>query len=162
MKETLMKTNALNPGISRASDEPTQSHPQRALYKEAYVKTMMTLLPAIMKTAPLVSKTVAHETAMLGPGFTFAIDIDGFGRAITFKQTGASWSVVHDVEPDFIIEFRDLDYAFDVFSGKTSLKQALAARLFATHGPNSKGVAITYLFSAVLQTFFCWRNSYRK
>lgn len=149
-------------GISRAASEPTQSHPQRALYKEAYVNTMMKLLPAIMKTAPYVSKTVAHETAELGPGFTFAIDIDGYGRAIMFKQTGGSWSTVKDVEPDFVIEFRDLDYAFDVFAGNISLKQALAARLFATHGPNSKGVAITYLFGAVLQTFFCWRGAYRK
>ena len=40
-----------------------------------------------------------------------------------------------------MIEFRDLDYAFDVFSGAISLKEALAARLFATHGANSKGVA---------------------
>lgn len=58
--------------------------------------------------------------------------------------------------------FRDLDYAFDVFSGAISLKEALAARLFATHGANSKGVAITYLFDTVLHTFFCWRSAYRR
>lgn len=148
-------------GISRAASEPTQSHPERALYKRTYVNTMMMLLPAIMKIAPHVSKTVAHETIVLGPGFVFAIDIDGFGRAIAFQQSGSSWSPVENIEPDFVIEFRDLDYAFDVFSGAISLKEALAARLFATHGPNSKGVAITYLFSAVLQTFFCWRSAYR-
>lgn len=148
-------------GVRTPSQKPTRSHPERALYKRTYVNTMMTLLPAIMKIAPQVSRTVAHETRMLGEGFTFAIDIDGFGRAIAFRQEGASWTPVKADEPDFIIEFRDLDYAFDVFSGKISLKDALAARLFATHGPNSKGVAITYLFSAVLQTFFCWRSSYR-
>lgn len=147
--------------ISDAIAEPARSHPERALYKQTYVKTMMTLLPAIMKVAPQVSKTVAHETAVLGAGFTFAIDIDGFGRVITFEQYGASWRTAAEREPDFVIEFRDLDYAFDVFSGAISLKEALAARLFATHGPNSKGVAITYLFSAVLQTFFCWRSAYR-
>lgn len=152
----------MNNGIYYAASEPTQSHPERALYKQAYVNTLMGLLPAIMKTAPQVSKTVAHETAILGPGFTFAIDIDGFGRAIAFEQVGSSWKKTNAADPDFVIEFRDLDYAFDVFSGAISLKQALAARLFATHGPNSKGVAITYLFDAVLQTFFCWRGAYRK
>ena len=148
-------------GISATASEPTRSHPERAAYKQAYVRTMMTLLPAIMKIAPQVSKAVAHETLVLGPGFTFAIDIDGFGRAIAFEQAGSSWKTVKSVDPDFVIEFRDLDYAFDVFSGAISLKQALAARLFATHGPNSKGVAITYLFSVVLETFFCWRSAYR-
>lgn len=151
----------MDSGISYAKSEPTQSHPERALYKQTYVNTMMKLLPAIIRVAPYVSKTVAQETIVLGPGFTFAIDIDGFGRAITFEQAGGSWKTVQDVEPDFVIEFRDLDYAFDVFAGSISLKEALAARLFATHGPNSKGVAITYLFNAVLQTFFCWRGTYR-
>ena len=148
--------------IYSAITEPTQSHPERALYKQTYVNTMMALLPALMKVAPQVSATVAHETLVLGPGFTFAIDIDGFGRAITFEQHGSSWRVAADKEPDFVIEFRDLDYAFDVFSGAISLKEALAARLFATHGANSKGVAITYLFDTVLHTFFCWRSAYRR
>ena len=71
-------------------------------------------------------------------------------------------SLARSHEPDFVIEFRDLDYAFDVFSGAISLKEALAARLFATHGANSKGVAITYLFDTVLRTFFCWRSAYRR
>lgn len=76
--------------IYSAITEPTQSHPERALYKQTYVNTMMTLLPALMKVAPQVSATVARETLVLGPGFTFAIDIDGFGRAITFEQHGSS------------------------------------------------------------------------
>lgn len=79
--------------IYSAITEPTQSHPERALYKQTYVNTMMTLLPALMKVAPQVSATVARETLVLGPGFTFAIDIDGFGRAITFEQHGSSWRV---------------------------------------------------------------------
>lgn len=152
----------MSEGLYYAAHEPTQSHPERALYKQVYVNTLMELLPAIMKTAPRVSKTIAHETAVLGSGFIFAIDIDGFGRAIAFEQVGNSWKKTKADKPDYVIEFRDLDYAFDVFSGAISLKQALAARLFATHGPNSKGVAITYLFNAVLQTFFCWRGVYRK
>jgi hypothetical protein len=143
-----------------ATNQPVRSHPERALYKQTYVNTMMKLLPTIMKIAPHVSKTVARETAFLGAGFTFAIDIDGFGRAIVFQQVDGNWKLASDADPDFVIEFRDLDYAFDVFSGALSLKEALGARLFATHGPNSKGVAITYLFNAVLQTFFCWRSSY--
>ena len=130
--------------IYSAITEPTQSHPERALYKQTYVNTMMALLPAFMKVAPQVSDTVAHETLVLGSGFTFAIDIDGFGRAITFEQHGSSWRVAADKEPDFVIEFRDLDYAFDVFSGAISLKEALAARLFATHGANSKSPSPTY------------------
>ena len=76
--------------IYSAITEPTQSHPERALYKQTYVNTMMALLPALMKAAPQVSATVAHETLVLGSGFTFAIDIDGFGRAITFEQHGSS------------------------------------------------------------------------
>lgn len=52
-----------------------------------------------------------------------------------------------------MIEFRDLDYAFDVFSGAISLKEALAARV-RHPWRDSKGVAITYLFDTVLRTFF--------
>lgn len=111
-------------------DHRTHAIASRArLYKQTYVNTMMALLPALMKAAPQISATVAHETLVLGPGFTFAIDIDGFGRAITFEQHGSSWRVAADKEPDFVIEFRDLDYAFEVFSGGISLKEALAARL---------------------------------
>lgn len=149
--------------IYSAITEPTQSHPERALYKQTYVNTMMTLLPALMEGGSAGFRhRRAAKRSVLGPGFTFAIDIDGFGRAITFEQHGSSWRVAADKEPDFVIEFRDLDYAFDVFSGAISLKEALAARLFATHGANSKGVAITYLFDTVLRTFFCWRSAYRR
>ena len=38
--------------IYSAITEPTQSHPERALYKQTYVNTMMALLPALMKAAP--------------------------------------------------------------------------------------------------------------
>lgn len=76
--------------IYSAITEPTQSHPERALYKQTYVNTMMALLPALMKAAPQVSATVAHEMLVLGPGFTFAIDIDGLAARSRSNSTAAA------------------------------------------------------------------------
>lgn len=64
--------------------------------------------------------------------------------------------------PVLTIGFRDLDYAYAVFSGELSLNEALAARLFTTRGPNDAGVAVTYLFTTILRAFFFWRRAYRR
>ncbi len=83
--------------------------------------------------------------------------------------------VARDVEPgsgltsaqadtvtiDYVIAFCSLAYAFDCFSGGMTLKQALAQRAFSTRGPNNTGVSLTYMFTALLKTFFGWRAAYR-
>ena len=92
--------------IYSAITEPTQSHPERALYKQTYVNTMMALLPALMKAAPQISATVAHETLVLGPGFTFAIDIDGFGRAITFEPVSYTHLRAHETRGNHVWRLR--------------------------------------------------------
>ena len=43
-----------------------------------------------------------------------------------------------------------------------TLKDALAQRAFSTRGPNDTGVALTYLFTALLKMFFGWRRAYRR
>ena len=62
---------------------------------------------------------------------------------------------------DYVIAFRSLDYAFRCFSGGMTLARALAERAFSTRGPNDTGVALTYLFTALLRMFFGWRAAYR-
>ena len=63
---------------------------------------------------------------------------------------------------DYVIDFRSLAYAFGCFSGGLTLKDALAQRAFSTRGPNDTGVALTYLFTALLKMFFGWRRAYRR
>ena len=63
---------------------------------------------------------------------------------------------------DYVIAFRSLAYAFACFSGNMTLKDALAQRAFSTRGPNDMGVALTYLFTALLKIFFGWRAAYRR
>lgn len=65
------------------------------------------------------------------------------------------------VTVDYVIAFRSLAYAFACFSGGCTLKDGLAARAFSTRGPNDTGVALTYLFTALLKMFFGWRAPYR-
>lgn len=139
------------------------THPKRSAWKRLYVTVLLFLLPTIMKAACALSKAIKAETDYLGPNFTFALTIDGFKAKQTFTCTGASWRKAKANEaPLYTIAFRDLDYAYEVFSGTISLKDALAARLFTTHGPNDKGVAITYLFTVILKAFFGWRRAYRR
>ena len=60
-----------------------------------------------------------------------------------------------------MIAFRSSAFAFACFSGGMTLQDALAQRAFSTRGPNSTGVALTYLFTALLKMFFGWRAAYR-
>ena len=62
---------------------------------------------------------------------------------------------------DYVIAFRSLAYAFACFTGGVTLKAALAQRAFSTRGPNNTGVALTYMFTALLKLFFGWRAAYR-
>lgn len=139
------------------------THPKRSAWKRLYVTVLLFLLPTVMKAARTLSNAVKAETDYLGPSFTFALTIDGFESKQTFTCTGTSWRKAKAGEASlYAIAFRDLDYAYEVFSGAITLKDALSARLFTTHGPNDKGVAITYLFNAILKAFFGWRRAYRR
>ena len=60
-----------------------------------------------------------------------------------------------------MIDFRSVPFAFQCFSGGKTLKAALAERAFSTRGPNDTGVALTYMFTALLKMFFGWRKAYR-
>lgn len=87
---------------------------------------------------------------------------EALGVSKTVRCSTQSWRSGKNATPTLTIEFRDLDYAFEVFSGSITLQDALAARYFTTHGPNDKGVAVTYLFTVILKAFFGWRKSYRR
>ena len=107
----------------------------------------------------------------------------GTDLACTCRRTGRGSferippaRVARDVEPgsglasadadavavDYVIDFRSPAYAFGCFSGGLTLKDALAQRAFSTRGPNDTGVALTYLFTALLKMFFGWRRAYRR
>jgi hypothetical protein len=109
-----------------------------------------------LKLLTCINKRVRTEHDHLPQDFVFALDVRGFGRGAVLKRTAKSWKALpkttKDEDLDYRIEFLDLDYAYAVFARKISLKQALAGRLFASHGPNEAGVALTYLFSAILNT----------
>ena len=143
---------------------PPKPKPKRNAWKRFYVNTLIVLLPLLLKIGNAVSKKIRSETLYLGDGFTFALDIEGFGRGCLLQQRNNGWKRLPTEAqiPDFIIGFRDLDYAYDVFIGNITLQDALAARLFTTHGPNTAGVSITYMFTVILKAFFGWRSSYRR
>ncbi len=138
--------------------------PKRSLVKRIYVSLLLLILPFLLFFGNKISKKIKQETRYLGDQFTFALDITNYGRGVVLKQNNNSWKRLpkSTQSVDYIICFRDLDYAFDVFSGNITLHQALSARLFSTTGSNNKGVSITYLFMTILKTFFFWRNAYQK
>lgn len=134
------------------------------LAKRAYVGTMLALVPLLVNIGAKASRSIAQETAQTPEGFSFALVIEGTGQACACRHVGSGWKRLPSESSesvDYAIRFRDVDYAFSVFSGSLSLKDALAARLFSTKGPNSLGVALTYLFTTLLRTFFFWRAAYR-
>ncbi|MDO5335685.1 MAG: D-alanyl-D-alanine carboxypeptidase [Coriobacteriia bacterium] len=139
---------------------------KRGKFRTFYVKALLFCLPLAVAFFTLISKKARQEHAYLPAGFAFALDVRGFGRGVVLQRTKRNWRSLKKTTPashiDYIIEFRDLDFAFEVFSGSITLKKALAGRLFATYGPNDKGVAITYLFHAILNTLFGWRKAYRR
>lgn len=99
----------------------------------------------------------------MGEGFVLRLTISGFSQSKSLRFSHNSWQGCSANEkPTLTITFRDLDYAYDIFSGGITLKEGLSARLFTTHGPNDKGVSVTYLFTVILKTFFFWRSAYRR
>lgn len=139
------------------------THPQRSLWKRLYVSVLMALLSLLVKLAHAASPKVRAESDYVGEGFTLTLKVDGSPAARSLERTGSTWrGVAQPDSADLVIAFRDLDYAYDVFSGAITLQDALAARLFTTHGPNDKGVAVTYLFTVILKAFFGWRACYRR
>lgn len=139
------------------------THPQRSLWKRLYVTVLLALLPLLVKLTTIVSRKAKQETAFIGPDFALILAISGFPRKRGLLCTGRSWKGLNpNAQASLTITFRDLDYAYDIFSGAASLQDGLAARLFTTHGPNDKAVAVTYLFTIILKAFFGWRKAYRR
>lgn len=138
---------------------------KRGPWKTFYVRTLLFFLPLAIKIFTFFSKKARAEHDYLPAGFVFALDIRGWGRGVVLQTTKKNWKKLKRGTPashvDYVIEFRDPDYAFEVFAANITLKQALAGRLFATYGPNDKGVAITYLFTIILKALFGWRRTYR-
>ncbi len=133
--------------------------------KGLYVHALLALLPHLANTGRRLSKTIATETKRLPNGFSFALSVRNFPFACVCRKMpdGSIRSSTTALNRcDYLIDFRDLDYAFSVFCGTLSLQDALSARLFSTRGPNSAGVGLTYLFTRLLHAFFFWRAAYRK
>ena len=153
-----------------------------ARIRTLYVRILLRLLPILVSLFRPLSKRIAAETAYLEPGFTFQLTVQGTSLSCVcrrkpsggFKRVPPA-RVARDVEPgsglasadpsdvtiDYVIAFRSLAYAFDCFSAKMTLSDALAQRAFSTRGPNRAGVARTYMFTALLRMFFGWRGAYR-
>ena len=139
------------------------THPKRSLWKRLYVTALLVLLPWLMKIANAVSPKAKDEGKYIGQDFIFKLAISGFNHTRVIQKTTNSWKgLPGHTEAQLTITFRDLDYAYDVFFGTITLQDALAARLFITHGPNDKAVAISYLFIIILKAFFGWRSAYRR
>ncbi len=151
-------------------------------FKELYVRILLLVLAALLAIFRHFSRKIQTEIDYLEPDFTFMLSVEGTPlsgaylrtRNRSFKRIPMN-KIATDVEPgsglsskdrqavaiDYVISFRSLSYAFACFSGGMTLKDALAQRAFSTRGPNSAGVALTYLFSAQLGLFFGWRQTYR-
>lgn len=150
--------------------------------KRLYVSILLRMLPFLSSNMRYLSRKVQAEIDYLDIGYTFMLEVRGAGLTCvcmktergTFRRVPIS-EVATDVEPgsglaslqanaatvDYVIAFRSLDYAFQCFSGAKSLQDALAERAFTTRGPNSTGVSLTYMFTALLRSFFFWRRAYR-
>ena len=147
-----------------------------------YVRVLLRLLPLLISIFRHFSKKIRAEIDYLQPGYTFQLSVQGTNLAGTCRRTDAGSfkrvppaRIARDVEPgsglasadpqavtvDYVIDFRSLAFAFQCFSGDETLKGALAERAFSTRGPNDTGVALTYMFTALLKMFFGWRAAYR-
>lgn len=170
-ERTVENDTAAAPEASRpaqwqtAEGQPRTRPLKRGPWKTFYVRMLLFFLPLAVKVFTLFSKKARAEHDYLPAGFVFALDIRGWGRGVVLQTTKKNWKALKKSTPashiDYVIEFRDPDYAFEVFAANITLKQALAGRLFATYGSNDKGVAITYLFTIILKTLFSWRRAYR-
>lgn len=158
------------------------SRPRASRVKTLYVRILLRLLPLLLSLFRHVSRKIRAEIDYLHPGYTFQLTVEGTPLSCTcrlalagaFKRVPPD-RVARDVEPgsglasadpsaqtvDYVIAFRSLGYAFDCFSASMTLKDALAQRAFSTRGPNDTGVALTYMFTALLRMFFGWRAAYR-
>ncbi len=147
-----------------------------------YVRALLRLLPHLINLLRHASRKIQDEADYLKPGYTFMLRVEGTNLACACRRkTSGSFkrvpptALARDVEPgsglasadaqaitvDYVIAFRSPAYAFACFSGGMTLKQALAERAFSTRGPNNTGVALTYMFTALLKMFFGWRAAYR-
>ena len=151
-------------------------------FQALYVRILLRLLPHLINALGRVSPKIRAEVDYLACGYTFMLRVDRTNLACTCRRTASGAfrrvppaRIARDVEPgsglasaddgavavDYVIAFRSLAYAFRCFSGGMTLKDALAQRAFSTRGPNDTGVALTYLFTALLKLFFGWRAAYR-
>ncbi len=164
---------------------PHRSTPRRTAaqhFQALYVRIMLRMLPHLITLLRHPSRRIQAETNYLPEGYTFMLRVDGTDLSCACQRadTGAfkrvrPTDIARDVEPgsglassdpnatyiDYVIAFRSLAYAFACFSGGMTLKDALAERAFSTRGPNNTGVALTYMFTALLKMFFGWRSAYR-
>lgn len=150
--------------------------------KKLYVRVLLRMLPLLSSNMRYLSSKVQAEIDYLDTGYTYMLDVKGTGLSCVCRKTEKGTfrrvppeEIATDVEPgsglasarsnavtvDYVIAFRSLDYAFLCFSGGASLQDALAERAFTTRGPNNTGVSLTYLFTALLRSFFFWRRAYR-
>ena len=149
--------------------------------KALYVSILLRMLPLLTNCMRHLSAAVQSEVDYLASGYTYLLRVRGTTLSGACQKTGrggfrrvAPAALAKDVEAgsglpsadpqavtvNYVIEFRSLDYAFRCFSGGMSLKRALAERAFTTRGPNDTGVALTYMFTALLKSFFFWRSAY--
>ena len=159
--------------------------PRRTLgerFQTLYVRVLLRLLPHLINLFKYASAKIRAEVDYLSPGYTFMLSVEGADVACACQRTERGTfrrvppaRLARDVEPgsglisadpsavavDYVIAFRSLAYAFACFTGGMTLKQALAQRAFSTRGPNNTGVALTYMFTALLRMFFGWRSAYR-
>ncbi len=114
------------------------THPRRSFVKRVYVAVLLVLLPLLMSLFSALSKRAKNETRYLRSGFTLKIAITGWNRTKTVRCSSKSW--ISD-RPTLIIGFRDLDYAFDVFSGTITLQ--MADCVISQHiGPTTKALQL--------------------
>lgn len=165
------------------SDNPRRKKGFGCWCKTRYVAILLKLLPFLVNTARHLSSSIEPELDYLGSGYTFQLKVEhsklqcvcrvnkkGKLRGVPRKDqatdvaagSGLPSADPHAVTIDYVIAFRSIDYAFSCFSGGASLKEALAERAFSTRGPNNTGVALTYMFTALLRLFFFWRRPYKK
>lgn len=159
--------------------------PRRTLaqrFQLLYVRILLRLLPVLLSLFRHLSKRIQAEADYLDAGYTFMLCVSGTDRSCVCMRTATGSfkrvppaALARDVEPgsgltsidpqaitvDYVIAFRSPTYAYRCFSGGMTLQDALAQRAFSTRGPNNTGVALTYMFTALLKMFFGWRAAYR-
>ncbi len=170
-----MKPTPYNAVVAHSSavDHPLQG---------VYVSVLCALLPTLLNVCRHICADIQTELDYLPAGFTFKLEVKGTNISCICRKSEqgtfhhiSRTNVATDVESgsgiksndptkvnvDYVICFRSLAYAFDTFIGNMSLQAALASRAFSTRGPNDAGVALTYMFTALLEIFFGWRRAYR-